>query len=161
MLCLSRKQHESLLLKLDMNNRHLKSLTKSSRDLEPIRSGRRNRREPFKAFVQKTKSLYRLMKLGWSCDCQTTHKANLHLKHRKPDTNPVFRVSFPILHQSPQPFHRWHETDIHSLTINSPETKAADSSEVRDVTATALACLDVLSTTEGETKQLLSSKESG
>ncbi|KAL9042554.1 MAG: hypothetical protein Q9214_003740 [Letrouitia sp. 1 TL-2023] len=161
MLCLSRKEHESLLLKLDMDNRHLKSLTKSSRDLEPIRSGRRNRREPFKAFAEKAKSLHRLMKVGWSCDCQLTHRANLHLEHRKSDTNPVFRVSFPILHPSPQSSYRWHETDIRPLTVDSLETKIADLSEVHDVTATALACLDALSTTEKETKQQPSSRESG
>ena len=112
MLCLSKKEHESAIARLDWSNRNLKTLTLDSLDLETSRIDRRSKKNPYNRIRDHAKSLHHVLKLGWSCTCQFAHLANLHLELRQLEVTPRFKVSFPATHSS-SPL--WKETSIHPL----------------------------------------------
>ena len=140
MFCLSRKEHETILSKIDSSNRNLKTLTSSSRDLEKLRSKRRSSKEAFKRTTDSARLLHRLLNLVWSCSCQSPHRANLYLESREPDAPPVFKVAFPVV--SGVLPEKWHETEIHLLVSCSAKLDEQDSIRTHSAHDHALAHLD-------------------
>ena len=115
MLCLSQKQHESILSRMAQNNRNLKNLTKDSLDLEPSRLGRHRGIKPFRKIRNHTKCLHRMLGRGWCCTCTFVHSANLRLETHNTETIPSFRVLFPSASESSSTRSTqttWNETSI-------------------------------------------------
>ena len=150
-MCLSQKQHESILSRLAQNNRNLKTLTKDSLDLEPSRLGRHRGTEPFLTIRDHAKCLRTMLKRGWCCTCNLVHSADLRLETHNTQSLPSFCVLFPSANESPssrslQPTRNetlirpladdiWPDADKH---LNSVGTKI--SKGLGSVTVTDAAC---------------------
>ena len=93
-MCLSKKEHEALLFRMEKDNRNLKNLTRDSLDLEPMRTSRRKGQDPFHRIRDCARSLHSALRMGLSCTC-TSHSADLKLEIRDCDDTPSFRVLFP------------------------------------------------------------------
>ena len=159
MMCLSQKQHESILSRIAQNNRNLKNLTKDSLDLEPSRLGRHRGTEPFRKIRDHAKRLHNMLRRGWCCPCTLVHSANLRLETHNTETVPSFRVLFPSASESSLTRSiqtTWNETLIRPLAddiwpdvdkhLNSVDTRASRS--LASVTVTdASSRVDVCSST--------------
>ena len=144
-MCLSKKEHEALLARMEKDNRNLKNLTKDSLDLEPIRQSRRRASEPFRKIRDYARSLHSVLKLGWSCTCRNPHSANLRLEMRDCGAAPSFRVLFPFTnHSSTTP--TWQETDIRPLNDGENRTLRHHSDEADLQLAAGLASVTLSST---------------
>ena len=158
-MCLSQKQHESILSRMAQNNRNLKNLTKDSLDLEPSRLGRHRGTEPFRKIRDHAKCLHKMLRRRWCCTCTLVHSANLQLKTHDTEIVPSFRVLRPSLSESSTRSMQttWNETLIRPLTddiwldmdkhLNSVDTKISrglasvfvtDASSQIDVSSSAL-----------------------
>ncbi|KAL8827297.1 MAG: hypothetical protein Q9170_007069 [Blastenia crenularia] len=112
-ICLSRKEHESLIAQIAAETNYLHQLTKNSILLEPARSRRRNQKKAFKDIRDHAACLHSLLYSAWSCNCSAAHRAELRLESRDCNLSPCFRVTFPLdsTVSSASPA-AWHETDI-------------------------------------------------
>ena len=139
-MCLSQKQHESILFRMAQNNKNLKNLTKDSLDLEPSRLGRHRGTEPFRMIRDHAKCLHSMLRRGWCCTCTLVHSANLRLETHNTETVPSFRVLFPLVSESSSTRSMqtiWSETLIRPLAddirpdvdkhLNSVDTKVSRS----------------------------------
>ena len=154
-MCLSRKDHEKILARMDQDNRNLKNLTKDSLDLEPVRLHRRKVAEPFRKIRDYAKSLHKVLKFGWSCTCKHTHSANLRLEIRECDAAPSFRVLFPASGISLMHSSVWQATDIRPL---AEEVVEVTSPPGRDDTLQMTTEMASLSVTDSKTyKSIVSS----
>lgn len=151
-MCLSRKEHETLLLRMDKDNRNLKNLTKDSLDLEPVRVSRRKATEPFRKIRDCARTLHKVLKHGWSCTCKYPHSASLRLEMRDCDSTPSFRVLFPSTSEISPNGSRpsiWQETEFRpieddddvgsrrSISQHSDEVSAQLDSGLGSLTVTA------------------------
>lgn len=83
---LNKRPREKLLSELADCNSKLQRLLESSDALATLRLRRKGRSDPSKKldfFWQHARTIYRLLKQAWCCDCATLHHANLLLQHRK------------------------------------------------------------------------------
>lgn len=141
-MCLSRKEHEALLSRMDKDNRNLKNLTKDSLDLEPVRLNRRKGSEPFRKIRDCARSLHNVLRHGWSCTCKIPHRANLRLETRDCDSTPSFRVLFPTTSELPQNDPNptfWQETDFRPIGDDKDARGKPNDSQPTDEFDTKLA----------------------
>ena len=150
MMCLSQKQHESILSRMVQTNIHLRNLTEDSLDLEPSRMGPHSGTEPFRKFQDHAKRLHTMLRRGWCCTCALAHSANLRLETHNTETIPSFRVLFPSANESSTRSMQitWNETLIRPLAddiwpdvdepLNSVDNKV--STGLASVTVTDAGC---------------------
>ncbi|KAL8809034.1 MAG: hypothetical protein Q9200_003778 [Gallowayella weberi] len=133
-LCLSRKEHDTLLAEMSRDNQHLRNLTNDSLELEPIRQMRRNRKS-LRMVRDHAVRLHSALRSRLSCSCSTAHCADIKLEQRDWDQLPSFRVTFPLESLTTETI--CHETEI-KITMKpdvvdaSPNAMPAEPSVVRD-----------------------------
>ena len=149
-MCLSKKEHEILLSRMDRDNRNLKTLTQDSLDLEPARISRRKGSEPFRKIRDCAKSLHRALRHGWSCACDSPHSANLQLEMRDSESTPSFRILFPSVETmslDSTNMMSWHETEFRLV---SDKAQQSHNPELHKVDAKSTTHLSLLPTAESE-----------
>ncbi len=141
-MCLSRKEHETLLLKMDKDNRNLMNLTQDTLHLEPVRLGRRKATEPFRKIRDCARSLHNVLKHGWSCTCRYPHSASLRLEMRDCDSTPSFRVLFPSTSEISPNHSRpstWQETEFRPIEDDDEIGPRRNNSQYSDEDSAQLA----------------------
>ncbi|KAG8525717.1 uncharacterized protein KY384_000477 [Bacidia gigantensis] len=121
---LAKKDHYSILEKLDKDNRIITSLTRDSIELEPGRSSRSRGREPFGNIRECARSLHNVLKASWPCTCTYPHSADMRLEIRDHLSDLSFRILFAPavdLHTTQLQGLTWQETEIRPVDLRAEE----------------------------------------